>query len=510
MDQARLIERSARFFANRTAVVYENKRLTFREVNERANRLANALAGLGVKKGEKVATLRRNCLEHVEITFSLIKGGFVEVALNPRLNASEISCQISDSAASVVIVQECYAELIESIRHELPVRHFICFDGKRSNMLNYEDLLSRASSREPRVELNLSDLAELRYTAGTTGKPKCAMLTLQSGLCAMRNLLIDAVPDLTPQDTFLALQPLYHGAGWFVLPCWVRGVTQVIMARYDPELVFDAIEKERVSVIKTVPTVLVRLLNSPEIRKPNLKSIRTIMYGTSPMPEERLKEAIRIFGSVFVQLYGQVEAAITISLLRKEEHIVEGSAEEVHRLASAGRPYTFVDVKIVNDEGEEVATGEKGEVILKGDQVMTGYLNREQETKATLRNGWLYTRDIGVRDEGGYIYLVGRKNDMMITGGLNVYPNEVERVLYMHPAVSEAAVIGIPDQEWGETIKACIVLRDGKHVTEDEIIGFCKEHLSSYKKPRSIDFMNELPKSTLGKILRRELRQKYL
>ena len=510
MDQARLITRSARLFSDKTAVVFENKRLTFREVNEHANSLANGLTTLGIGKGEMVATLRRDCAEHAELFFGLIKGGFVEITLNPRLNASEISWQIKEPSASIVIFQKRFAELIESIRNDVPsVKQFICIDGELPGAVSYEELLAGASHEEPTVTLDLDDLAELRYTSGTTGRPKGIMLPLRSGLCVTRNLLLDMIPDLTPKDTFLALQPLYHGAGWFVLPCWVRGVTQVYVPRYDPEIAIDAIEREGVSVIKTVPTVLVRLLAYQGLSKHRLGNIRTIVYGASPMPVERLREGLRIFGSVFVQLYGQTEAPMALTVLRKEEHIVDGSEKEVRRLSSAGRPCTFVDLKIVDRQGAEVKPGEEGEVIIKCDHAMTGYLNREEETRETLRDGWLYTGDMGVYDEGGYVYLVGRKGDMIISGGLNVYPNEVEQVLYMHPAVREAAVIGVPDQVWGETIKACVVVKDGKHATEDEIVTFCKERLSGYKKPRSVDFLDDLPKNAMGKILRRELLRKY-
>jgi long-chain acyl-CoA synthetase len=510
MDQARLITRSARFFSDKTAVVFENKRLTFREVNERANRLANGLRRLGIGKGEMVATLRRDCAEHAELFFGLIKGGYVEITLNPSLNASEISWQIKEPSASIVIFQKGFAELIESISNDVPsVKQFICIDGELPGAVSYEELLAGASPEEPAVALDPDDLAELRYTSGTTGKPKGIMLPLRSGLCVTRNLLLDMIPDLTPRDTFLALQPLYHGAGWFVLPCWVRGVTQVYVPRYDPEIAIDVIEREGVSVIKTVPTVLVRLLAHQDLGKHRLGNIRTIIYGASPMPVERLREGLHLFGSVFVQLYGQTEAPMTLTVLRKEEHIVDGSEQEVRRLSSAGRPCTFVDLKIVDKEGAEVKPGEEGEVIVNCDHVMTGYLNREEETREALRDGWLYTGDMGVYDGDGYVYLVGRKGDMIISGGLNVYPNEVEQVLYVHPAVKEAAVIGVPDQVWGETIKACVVLKGGENVTEEEIVNFCKERLSSYKKPRSVDFLDELPKNAMGKIVRRELLRNY-
>ncbi len=263
------------------------------------------------------------------------------------------------------------------------------------------------------------------------------------------------------------------------------------------------IEKERITAIKTIPTLILRLLDSPEIRKRDLSSVHTIIYGAEPMPVNRLKEAMEIFGPVFIQIYGQTEAPMTISILRKEEHT------EKH-LGSIGRPCTFVHVKVFSEKDEEVPPGEIGEVVVKGDHQMTGYLNNKEATAQTLRNGWVHTGDLGKMDAQGYIYLTGgRKGDMIISGGLNIFPNEIEQILYQHPSVAEAAVIGVPDKEWGEAVKACVALKQGRQATEEDLINFCKDRMASYKKPRSIDFLSELPKNAQGKILRRELREKY-
>lgn len=505
VDQKDLIRRSAIYFADKPAMVCGDRSLSFRDVNERANRLANALADLGLRPGARVATLARNCPEYAEIEFGLIKGAFTQVTLNARLAGAEQLFQITDSKASVVIVQQDYAQVITSIREKLPcVKHFVCFDGKAPGMLDFEKLLASASPAEPPVELNLDDLGEIRYTSGTTGQPKGIMLPFRSGLAVTRNLLIDFMDGITSEDRWLALQPLHHGAGWFIFPVWVKGITQYIVPDYHPETAFEAIEKYKITAIKTVPTVLLRLLDSPDIRKRDISSVRTIIYGGSPMPVDRLKEAIGIFGPVFVQIYGQTEAPVTITRLTKEDHI--GG----ERLNAVGRPCTLVHVRVVDDDRQDVAPGVLGEVVLRGDHQMVGYLNRPEATAETIRDGWIHTNDLGTVDKEGYVYLTGgRKTDMIITGGLNVFPIEVEQVLYQHPAVSEVCVIGVPHPTWGESIKACVVLRPGQSAGEQELIEFCKDRLASYKKPQSIDFLPELPHNAAGKISYAELRKLY-
>ncbi len=511
VTQKELIRNSAKYFPNKPAVVYEDKSLTFREVDQRANRLANALAGLGLKPGARVATAMRNCLEYIEITFGLIKGSFPQLQLNPRLTSGEILYQLNDADVEAVIMQKRYAELISPVRDQLKsVKHFICFDGEETGTLDYETLLSKGKTVEPKIELNLDDLGELRYTSGTTGVPKGIMLPYRSWLAVTRNLLLDQIPDMTSLDRFVALQPLYHGAGWRILAVWVRGATHYIVPRFDPEIAFNLIEKEKITSIKTVPTVLLRLLDAPDIRKRNLKSVHTILYGASPMPVERLKQGLDIFGRVFVQGFGQTEAPVTICVLRKEDHIL-GDPEKEKRLASVGRPYTMVEVRIVDEKGKDVKAGALGEIIVRGDHMMTGFLNNPEATAERIRNGWIYTNDLATFDNEGYIFLTGgRKTDMIKTGGLQVYPVEVEQVLYQHPAIAECAVIGVPDPTWVEAIKACVVVKPGSSVTETELIDFCRERLAGYKKPKTVDFLPELPKNAAGKILHRELRKKYV
>jgi long-chain acyl-CoA synthetase len=513
VDQRELIRRGARNFGNKKAIVYKAGRpsviegisLTFHEVNERANKLANALGVLGLDPGTRVGTLAHNCLEYTEIMFGLIKGGFPQTILNPMLAAKEIQFQIAHSKSSVVILQHRYAQMIHSIRDQLPnVKHFISFDGKDENMLDYEALLVSASGQEVKVDVDPESLAELRYTGGTTGTPKGIMLPSKCLVAVTRDLLMEYLGDLTSQDRWLAIQPLFHGAGWFTLPAWVKGMTQYVVNDFHAESALEVIQKEKITAIKTIPTVLMRLLDSPDIRKIDVTHIKTVIYGGEPFPVQRIKEGVDVFGYVFMQLYGQTEAPMIISVLKKEDH------QNERLLKSVGRPATMVKVKVVNKHNAEVSPGEIGEVVVTGDHRMIGYLDNPEATREILIDGWVHTKDLGVMDKDGFLYLSGgRVSDMIISGGENIYPQEVEQVLYQHPSVSEACVFGVPDARWGEAVKAAVVFRRNKTASEEELIHFCKERLASYKKPHSIYFLEELPKSGAGKIVRKDLRKMF-
>ncbi len=498
-----LIRRSAKLFARKPAIVAGDQWLTFAQVDDRANRLANALRGLGLKPRDRVSTLMHNCLQYPEVEFALVKASLPQITLNPRLTPPEQLFQIQDTQSKALIVEAFCLDVIGPVLDKLKGLKVICFPNKETGMLDYEELLAKSSTTEPEGELEPEDVGEIRYTSGTTGQPKGIILPYWSRVAITRNFFVDHMNDFSIQDRFLALQPFYHGAGWFIFPAWVKGATNYVVPRFDPDVAFDTIEKHQITVVKTVPTVLVRLLDAPDFKKRKLGSLRTIMYGGSPMPVERLKEAMAHLGPIFLNVYGQMEAAMTISLLRKEEHTPE-------RLGSVGRPCTFVQVRVVDNNGNEVPAGEVGEVILKGDHQMLGYYNRPEATAQTLRNGWIYTNDLGKFDKDGFLFLTGgRKSEMIISGGLNIYPAEVEQALFFHPAVAEAAVIGVQHPIWGEAVKACVVLKKGKEATEAEIIEACRGHVADYKRPKSVDFLDELPHNAAGKISYAELRKKY-
>jgi long-chain acyl-CoA synthetase len=505
MNIPKIISRYAHEHKSRIAVVSGEEIWTFAEVHERSNRLANGLRDLGVRKGDRVATLISNSPRYQEIEFALSKIAAIRVALNLRLSLEELIWQIGDIEPKTLIMEEEGLGKIASIRSKIKgVENLVCIGGGKENVVDYEELILKSSPDELEVDIRDDDIWTINYTSGTTGMPKGIVIPFRSYMAIFRNMLLDMIPHLTATDVYLSLQPLFPAGGQFILPCWARGATHVIVPRFDPEMAFYAIEKWRVTLIKTVPTVLQRLVDSPDIKNRDLSSIHTIVYGGSPMAVEKLRKAIDIFGPVFIGNYGLTEAPQTDLVLSREDH------KDTSKLASTGKPYTMVEAKIVDESDQEVGVGQMGELIVRGDHIMHGYWKRPAEsTKETLRNGWIYTRDMAKKDENGYFYLVDRKSEMIVSGGYNIYPNEVEQVIYQHPAVAEVAVVGVPDDQWGEAVKAVVCLKEGERVSGQELIDFCKEHLSSYKKPRSVDFVNTLPKNPVGKILRREVRESY-
>jgi acyl-CoA synthetase (AMP-forming)/AMP-acid ligase II len=508
MDVKTIICRFAADYADKTALIYGDRKYTFREVNERSVRLANGLLGLGVRKNDKIGTVTGNCPEYIETMFAKHKMGAVDVILSPRISTADMEYQINNAGINTLIVaNENIGQLPE--RTKIPgVKYFIAVSGAPEGWLEYEKLLAGAGTEEPEGEVDNAELGHIVFTSGTTGKPKGIMWRRDSFLLVARNILLDILPHINQKDVFLGLQPLYHAVSSFVLPCWMRGVTQVIAPSFDTELVLPLIEKEGVTVIKTIPTLINRYIAHPDVKKYNFQKVHSIIYGASPIATDKLKQAIGIFGRVFIQNYGQSEVPLTLCCLRREEHVTEGKPEEVALLASVGRPYTMVKLKVLGEDGKPVAEGEAGELVVQSDHAMIGYLNHPEETKAKLVDGWIHTGDIA-RIEKGYVYLMDRKGEMIISGGLNVYPNEVEQVIYQHPAILEACAFGVPDEKWQEAVKVAVLLKPGMTLTEKEIIDFCKDKLAAYKKPQSVDFMTSLPKNAQGKILRRELRAPY-
>jgi long-chain acyl-CoA synthetase len=294
-----------------------------------------------------------------------------------------------------------------------------------------------------------------------------------------------------------------------IYPHIVRGAKVVILPGFDEKDLLETIQKERITTLYLVPTMIVMLLAYPDLKKYDLSSLKTIRYGASPISPDVLKKAIQVFGNVFIQGYGLTEAGMPMALLKKEDHILDGSEKKLKRLSSVGREVMVAKVRIMDDNGKILPPGEVGEIVIRSHQVMEAYYNKPEASAETLRGGWLHTRDVGYIDEDGYIYLVDRKDDMIVSGGFNVYPKEVENVLYSHPAVLEAAVFGVPDEKWGEAVKAVVSLKAGQKATEEDIIEHCRKHLAGYKKPKSVDFIKELPKSPFGKIWRRKLKEPY-
>jgi acyl-CoA synthetase (AMP-forming)/AMP-acid ligase II len=511
MNVGTLFTKSARTYPEKLAVAYGDYELTYRQANERINKLANVLMGLGIKKGENVAILLHNCPEFLETLFACFKAGIGAVPINFRLHPKECSFIIDNSEASAVILGDDFRDSLYTLKREMPrVKNYICIADPMEGMFQYEKLLEGQSSTFIDADVERDDLAWLFYTSGTTGQPKGAMLTHHNLMAMTMNFFADMAP-LGPDDTILHAAPLSHGSGLYGIPNVAKGAANIILhvKTFDPKTVFETIQRRRVTNMFAAPAMIKRLVTSPEIDRYDLSSMKCIHYGGAPIYVEDLKEAVNKLGQVFVQLFGQAESPMTISYLRKEEHLLAGTEEQMKRLTSAGIPRTDVEVKVFDDNDKELPPGKMGEIVVRGEVVMKGYWRNPQATADTLRGGWLHTGDLGIMDERGYVYILDRAKDMIISGGENIYSREIEDVILCHPAVHEVAVIGVPDETWGEAIKAIVALKEGQQATKEDIINFCKEHLASFKKPKSVEFIDAIPKNPYGKVLKRELREKY-
>ncbi len=509
MNAIELIKRGAMYYPNHTGVIYEGEKLTFNQVYRNSNRLANALLKLDLKKGDRVAFLLANSLQSVEIDFALLLTGLVRVPLNTRLSENEHRHMIRETEAKALLFTGEFSQRASQLKETCDDLHYFCqMNGtqEQSWMLSMTELVQGVTDDEPNIKVDDSDLATIQYTSGTTGTLKAAVHTHGVWASICNNILTSL--DIQEGDVMLHAAPLTHASGTLVLPHWVRGAANSILSGFEPKQYLEVIHNEKPTTLNLVPTMIVMLLSQPDVEKYSFESVRSIIYGASQMPREALKRGLKLWGPKFVQYYGQTEAPLILSILNKEEHLGEGLEAE-NRLLSCGRPVPTASIKIVDENAQEVSPGEIGEIVVQSTQMMIGYWKAPELTNETIIDGWIHTRDMGYIDEQGYLFLVDRKSDMIISGGFNVYPREVEEVLYEHPAVKEAAVIGVPDEKWVEAVKAVVVLNENQKPSEEEIIQFCQERLASYKKPTSVEFIDELPKSTVGKVVRRVLREKY-
>ncbi len=502
----------------RDCVIFENSRYSYGEVAERVNRLANALLDMGVQKGDRVAILQVNCNQFVEVYFATAKIGAIFVPLNFRAKQDELTHMLNNSESKVVFVGDRYLDTVKSMQPELTSSpQIVSLDSKVEGVASYDELLANASPDEPFVEVGDDDVTILMYTAGTTGLPK--------GVPLRHNAFVSyALQNVTPidpeiQETNILTVPLYHVAGiQAMLAAVYGGRTIAMMRQFETGEWLDTVERERANRAMLVPTMLKWVVEHPDFHKKDLSSLKVITYGAASMPYEVIKRAIELMPDVmFINAFGQTETASTITFLGPEDHRFTGDEtpaekeKKLNRIAnSIGRAMPDVEIQIWDEDGNALPPGQVGEIMARGERIMSGYWKDDEKTAKTLtKDGWLHTGDQGYMDEEGYIFLAGRGDDMIIRGGENISPEEVENILYEHPKVADASLIGVPDPEWGQQPRACIVLKPAETATEQEIIDFCKERVSAFKRPRSIVFIDELPRTSTGKVQRKVLREKY-
>jgi len=505
-----MLRRDSKLYGRKEGLIDGDRSFTYREVNERANRLANGLAALGMKKGDRIAFMGNNCHQFVEYYFGLAKAGFVTVPVNARFSPDEASYIVNHSESTAFIYTEEMEGTTEKMRPNTPgVRWFISTGKGRDDLLSYEDMLNQASEEEPRQEVKPDDVAMIMYTSGATGLPK-GVITTQRNIMANTNTMVLELR-IVHEEINLLVMPLYHNGGfWPTMAQMHRGATNILLPHFDLEVLLKTIEEKRVTFLNLVPTMLLRIVSHPNLSRYNLESLRLIMYAGAPIPLEQLKNAMRILGPHrFYNSLGCTEASGNLLSFSTTDHALEGPM--AGKLGSVGKDAWGVEIAIVDEEGNEVPTGKTGEIVGRGDNITLGYLKMPEETAQVFRNGWLHSGDMGYRDEDGYVFVVDRKKDIIISGGENVASREVEDVLYQHPAIREASVIGIPHEEWGEAVKAVVALKPGSvgTVTEADLIEFCRARLAGYKKPRSVDFVDELPKNAAGKIDKASLKRYY-
>jgi acyl-CoA synthetase (AMP-forming)/AMP-acid ligase II len=497
--------RNALRFPTKPAVIMGETVRSWSEVDRRVTLLARAFAAQGLQAGDRVAILLPNCPEYLEIYFGCARAGLIAVPLNYRLKAHELAQIVGHAEPALFIVGDEYlaqARELEKLRPE-PGRRCVLGSGSLTGAGNYEALLAAATTGSCSGADDDAPLA-IFYTSGTTGLPKGAMV---SHLNLEMNGYNQAIADASRRDDVnLVAAPLYHiGAVFMSTTYMMLGCTQVILPRFEPGLWLDTLRARRATVSLVVPTMINTILNHPRQGALDLPSLRLIFYGGGPMPPALLERAMRELGCAFTQGYGLTET-LEATFLTADDHVLDGNERQRARLASAGREAVGAEVRVVDDAGCDLPVNEVGEVLVRSRSVIAGYWRMPDETARAIRDGWFHTGDLGYLDDDRYLYIVDRKKDMVISGGVNIYTKEIEAVLYRHPAVLEAAIIGLPDEEWGEVVTAVVARKPGTQVEADELVECCRAELAGYKKPRRVFFLDELPKNPSGKILKRELR----
>lgn len=507
-----LYDRCVSFYKTKKAIKFGGVSYSYAEMQDKAYRLANALTKHGFKKGDRISFLMSNCPEYIFSEYALAKCGIVRVPLAVLLVNNDHIYMLNQAECKALIYHEkMMKRVLEMIPFMKTVKTFICIADDPATVpqghLHLQTLIESNPAEPPQAEVLPEDLCGIYFTGGTTGLPKGVMHSHNSWIGTFLTELLEF--RLEYDEVFCFSTPLTHAGGCLMIPVLIRGGMCLIMDHFDPKEFLELTQKEKITSTFLVPTMLYVLMDHPDIGKYNTSSWRDIIYGASAIAPDRLKQAVTRFGPVFTQLYGQTEAPMAMCCLPKEAHVIKDPDREKRIFSSCGRPCFPCQIRIVGDNGNDLPLGEAGEVVIKHINMMDGYLKDPETTAQTIKNGWLYTGDMGKQDEEGYLYIVDRCKDMIISGGFNIYPREIEDVLHEHPAVKNAAVIGIPHEKWGEEVKAIVVLYEGKSVTEEELIKFVKERKGSLVAPKTVEFRKEIPLTNLGKLDKKAIRAPY-
>lgn len=505
---------------DRTALVAGDEtaaRESYGDLADRGRRLASVLEAVGIKSGDRVAMMEVNAPEHAEAYFACAQIDAIFVPLNFRIRSSELRWMLRDVEARAVIAGDRYASLVsEALSDTGPRPHLIALgDGTTHGWQPYEEAIADSPPSDASPVAGDSDATMIMFTSGTSARPKGVVLTHSSFCSYVFENVTPADPDPGSEERTILTVPLYHIAGVQALMAAIYGGrTTILQPQFEPEGWMRLVQREKINRAMLVPTMLKALVEHPSFGDFDLSSLRLITYGAAAMPAGVLEKAIEAFPNVqFINAFGQTESAATITMLGPEDHVLAGSREQIEkkrkRLRSIGRPLPDVEVRVVDEEGTEVEAGVVGEIVARGPRLMKGYWGRPQATAEVLKEGWLHTGDLGYRDEDGYIFLQGRAREIIKRGGEMISPEEVEETLQAHPAVAEAAVIGVPDPDWGEAVHAIVVLKTAATTTDAELIEHCRQQIASFKKPEKVHFVDALPRSQLGKVLRGELKARF-
>lgn len=508
MNLIDFFDRNVREFPDRSAIIFENQQVSYAALGQLVLRIANGLVALGCQRESKCAVLSRNDLLSFASLLGILKARGTWVPLNTGNAENDHMYILEWFDVEVLFYQKEFENFAKRVREYLPaVRHFLCIDGDGDSGPSLASWAAAQSETPLMSSWDPDSMCMLRGTGGTTGRPKGVMNTNRNFETTIANYLTRMHNISSP--VYLAAAPLSHAAAVFAFVNIAMGGTMVILPKFDALAVLNAIESHRISFLYLPPTAIYGLLSHSKVKQFNYSSLRYFIYGAAPMSAAKLAEAIRAFGPVMTQAYGQTEAPAGVTFMAPEEHFDRRGNIDEKRLLSCGKPATFTRVALMDDHGKMVSNGEIGEIVVQGGIVMRGYYKNPEATAEVSKFGWHHTGDLAYQDEEGYIYICDRKKEMIITGGFNVYPFEVEQVLLAHPAVQDCAVVGAPDEKWGEAIKAVVELKVGCSVAGEELIAICRERLGAVKTPKSVEFTDALPRSAVGKVMRRAVRDRY-